>query len=74
MSKKGRPKIYDLRDQNRCKSCKYWYSYAEMCGYLLMEGHSRTLKDGKRRLPKGKCDKYTEADGKRRESFNYGII
>lgn len=74
MARTGRPKVYDTRDQNHCKECKYWYAYAEHCGYLLMEGHSRTLKDGKPRLPKGKCDKFTEADRKRRESFNYGII
>lgn len=74
MAKMGRPKLYDTRDQNRCKECKYWYSYAEMCGYLLVEGHSRVFENGKRRLPKGKCDKFAEIDGKRRESFNYGII
>ena len=73
MANRGRPDIYDITDHKKCQDCKYWYSYADMCGYLLMKGHSRTIDNRRPKLPKGMCDSYVKTDGKRRESFNEGI-
>ena len=71
----GRPKLYDVSYRQICKTCKYWYTYAEMCGYSSAEEECRTVKMGKKRLPKGMCDKYTEGkSSERRIPFNHGII
>ena len=68
-------KLYYVGDRKKCKSCVYWYTYAEMCGYSNAEDEVRTVKMGKRRLPKGHCDKYKEGDRKeRRTAFNHGSI
>jgi len=77
MSKRGRPKLYDIKDHKVCEHCKYWYSYSALCGYLLETGELRTAKSGKIRLPKGKCDKFTEGKADtaaRKEAFCIGRL
>ena len=75
MAKRGRPKLYDISDHEVCKECKYYYSYSKMCGYCLSTGKCRTIKDGKHKLAKGKCDKFTPGSSRnRREAFNYGVF
>ena len=67
--------IYDVSDRKKCKSCIYWYSYAELCGYSTAENEVRTVKMGKKRLPQGKCDKYKKGKGsERRKAFEHGIL
>lgn len=61
----GRPRQYDVKDRKICQSCKYYYASTEACGYLLMTGHSRTIgSNGRRRIAKGKCDRFDSGDGK----------
>ena len=68
-------KVYDVKNKKLCQHCKYWYSYADICGYSITTNELRTVKMGKRRLPKGKCDKYEPGSSSdRREAFNHGII
>ena len=77
MTKRGRPKLYDVRDHQVCEHCKYHYSYADCYGYYLETGELRTAKAGKIRLPKGKCDKFKpgKADtAARREAFCLGRL
>lgn len=54
-----------------CRKCKYgmWISggtggHDICCGYALDVVHSRTLEDGKPRIPAGYCDKYKCREGK----------
>ena len=52
-----------VKDQIACRTCAYAVyqnSCTMCCDYIGIEEHSRTIKDGKRRLPKGYCDKYKE--------------
>lgn len=75
MAKRGRPKLYDVKNRKLCEHCKYHYSQADCCGYYLETGELRTVSMGKKRLPKGKCDKFTEGrvdTAARREAFCNG--
>ena len=51
-----------------CRDCKYYHVQADLCGYCLDTGHSRTFKDGKQYLAKGKCDKYEQKTTRRRKT------
>ena len=55
-----------VADRKACRTCVYGVSQSEtnhMCNYIGRNNHSRTLdKDGKRRLPKGYCDKYEQQE------------
>ena len=77
MAKKGRPKFYNVKDHTVCEQCKYYYSYTGCCGYYFETGELRTVKFGKKRLPKGKCDKFVAGKvdtAARREAFLNGRL
>lgn len=77
MADRGRPKMYDVKDYTVCEHCKYFYSYTGCCGYYFETGKLRTMANGKRRLPKGMCDKFTKGKvdtAARREAFLNGKL
>ena len=70
-------KVYNVKDHQVCEHCKYYYSYTGCCGYYFETGQIRTVANGKRRLPKGKCDKFVagKADtAARKEAFCIGRL
>lgn len=70
-------KLYDVKNRKICDQCKYHYSYADCCGYYFETGELRTVKMGKRLLPKGKCDKFTPGKpdtAARKEAFCIGRL
>lgn len=77
MADRGRPKMYDVKDHQVCEHCKYYYLSTGCCGYYFEAGELRTVKFGKKRLPKGKCDKFEEGKADtaaRREAFCLGKL
>jgi len=70
-------KVYDVKDHQVCECCKYYYSYTGCCGYYFETGQIRTVANGKRRLPKGKCDKFVKGKADtaaRKEAFCIGRL
>ena len=72
-----KPKRYDVRDHKVCEHCKYYYAYTGCCGYYFETGQIRTVANGKKRLPKGMCDKFVKGKANtaaRREAFCNGQL
>lgn len=54
-----------VRGLKLCQKCKFsakQNSQEICCSYITITGHSRTLLNGKRRLPSGYCDKFEERE------------
>ena len=61
--------LIDVRNRKVCRECKYCMhgggvpgSRITFCNYTIQEGKSRCFVLGKRRIPKGFCDKFTKRE------------
>ena len=61
--------LIDVRNRKVCENCKYCKhgggvnnSKIKFCDYTMVEGKSRCFVLGKRRIPKGFCDKFEKKE------------
>ena len=61
--------LIDVRDRKACQDCKYCKhgggvvgSHVKFCDYITAHGKSRCFVLGKRRIPKGFCDKFEKKE------------
>lgn len=61
--------LIDVRNRKICEKCKYCKhgggvsgSKVKFCDYTMSEGKSRCFVLGKRRIPKGFCDKFVQKE------------
>ena len=57
--------LQNVTNHEPCRTCRWSLKPNDstfICDYLERNGHSRTIKNGKRRILKGFCDKYEERE------------
>lgn len=66
--------LIDVRNRKVCLDCKYCKysggvvgSHVKFCDYITANGKSRCFDMGKRRIPKGFCDKFEKKERRRRK-------